>query len=82
MRRRTFALAAVGMIVAGGSIGFGLRLLVDARAPEPEPRCVLDRMERRAGAPQLNLNGNPIMGGGLYEFWTCNGIEIRTYVGP
>lgn len=84
MRRRAFALAAVAVIAAGAGTGVALRTLATARAPEPEPRCTLDRMERRVGAPQLNLRGNPIMGGGLYEVWSCAGftVPIVHYVGP
>lgn len=77
-RRERFALACLAAIAAGATTGSILR----PPPPEPEPRCTLDRLERLPGAPQLALRGKPIMGGGLYEFWTCDGHAIRTWVGP
>lgn len=84
MRRTRFALLALIVTLNGASIGLGLRMFVDSRQPEPEPRCMLDRIEYRPPAVIAGGRTDVAFGGGRYEVWSCDGFEaaIIKRVGP
>lgn len=81
---RRFAINMVLIAALGIILGRAIRDFVDARRPEPEPRCMLDRIEYRPPAALAGGRTDVAFGGGRYEIWSCDGFEIAILkrIGP